>query len=132
MKKVHERIVEIRKALGMSGNQLAKTSGIAQSTISAIESGKTSPTIDSLERICAAFGITLSDFFSEEDEQFPPDLLQLMETVKNLTPQQRIKLNQFIEDMLMNPPIISGASMKGRLRHYVSKSQDKGSEKISE
>jgi len=100
LKKVHERIVELRQALGMSGNQLAKASGIAQSTISAIESGKTSPTIDSLERICSALGITLAEFFSYDSEELPPDLIQLIETAKKLTPEERRKLTDFLKTFL--------------------------------
>lgn len=99
MKKVHERIVELRQALGMSGNQLAKASGIAQSTISAIESGKTSPTIDSLERICSALGITLAEFFSYDSEELPPDLIQLIETAKKLTPEERKSITHMIQSL---------------------------------
>jgi len=83
----------------MSGNQLAKASGIAQSTISAIESGKTSPTIDSLERICAALGITLADFFSYDSEELPPDLIQLIETAKKLTPEERKSITHMIQSL---------------------------------
>lgn len=98
--KPNERIIQLRQKLGLSGNQLAKLAGMAQSTVSSIESGKTSPTVESLERICHALGITLSDFFADDSDQFPPDLLQLIETAKKLTPEERKKLNDLLQTVL--------------------------------
>ena len=46
--------------------RLAKTSGLSDSTIKNIFKWNTQPTIETLETICRAFGITLSQFFADE------------------------------------------------------------------
>ena len=47
--------------------QLAERSGLPQSTISSWYRKNIVPTIPSLEKICIAFGITLSQLFAEDD-----------------------------------------------------------------
>lgn len=52
---------EARERAGLTQKQLADRSRIAQSTISAYESGKREPGVDALERLldAAGFGLTL-------------------------------------------------------------------------
>ena len=57
---VLDRIVEFRTAKGWSEYQLAEESGMTQSTISSWYRRHMTPSIPSLERICDAFGISLS------------------------------------------------------------------------
>lgn len=59
---VLDRIVEFRTAKGWSEYQLAEESGMTQSTISSWYRRHMTPSIPSLERICDAFGISLSQF----------------------------------------------------------------------
>ena len=61
---VGARIAQLRSAYGISQYALWKRSGIAQGALSQYESGAKTPGVDTLERICDALGITLSDFFS--------------------------------------------------------------------
>jgi transcriptional regulator with XRE-family HTH domain len=58
------RIVRLRHQL--SQRALAKKAGVANATISLIESGSTSPSVSALKRILAGFPMTLADFFSDE------------------------------------------------------------------
>ncbi len=67
---VLERIIELRIARGWSEYKLAEESGIAQSTISSWFRKNVTPNIGSLENICKAFNITLSQFFSFNEEPF--------------------------------------------------------------
>lgn len=66
---VGQRITQLRTAYGISQYALWKRSGIAQGALSQYESGAKTPGVDTLERICDALGITLSDFFSEDAVQ---------------------------------------------------------------
>lgn len=50
---------------GWTSYQLAKQSGLSHSTITNIFKRNNAPTIPTLEAVCRAFGITLSQFFSE-------------------------------------------------------------------
>ena len=65
MTDVLERITELRKARGWTLYKLAEEAMIPQSTLSNMFSRKTLPTIFTLNQICEAFGITLSEFFEE-------------------------------------------------------------------
>lgn len=52
-------IAELRKAKGMSQEQLASRSGVHRVTIARFETGKISPTLATLERLAAALDVTI-------------------------------------------------------------------------
>lgn len=58
------RLKLVREAFGFSQRELAKRAGVTNSSISMIEQGQVSPSVQSLSRILAAFPIRLADFFS--------------------------------------------------------------------
>lgn len=64
---VLEKIEALRKEKGWSINYLAMESGLTQSTLNNLYSRNTEPKISTLRAICGAFGITLSDFFKEDE-----------------------------------------------------------------
>ena len=60
-------VVEQREKKGISQNQLARMSGVPQSVISDIESGKTkAPRIDTLMAIAAALGMTVNELIGKK------------------------------------------------------------------
>ena len=67
MKDILSVITTYREERGWTEYQLAERSGLPQSTISSWYRKNMVPTISSLEKICTAFGITLSQLFAEED-----------------------------------------------------------------
>ncbi|MCL5781504.1 MAG: helix-turn-helix domain-containing protein [Firmicutes bacterium] len=96
---VGRKITELRTTQGISLTNLAKRSGIAQSSLSYIESGKTQPTVETVEKICTALGITLSEFFSDTQEQepLPPEVRQIYKKVKRLPPDKLKVLNAVLD-----------------------------------
>ena len=68
MKDILSVISEYREERGWTEYQLAENSGLPQSTISSWYRKNMVPTIPSLEKICDAFGITLSQLFAEKGE----------------------------------------------------------------
>ena len=66
---VLERIVELREERHWTEYQLAEKSGLTQSTISSWYRKNMLPTIPSLTKICDAFGISISQFFLEDNNQ---------------------------------------------------------------
>ena len=68
MSDVLERITYFRMKRGWSEYQLAEKAGLTQSTISSWYRKNMVPSIPSLEKICTAFDITLSQFFAMEDD----------------------------------------------------------------
>lgn len=88
---VLDRITQYRLQRNWTEYQLAAASGLTQSTISSWYRKKLLPTLSSLEKICDAFGITLSEFFMTEEEAFPDTLLQkkILKEVGQLNEEQQ-------------------------------------------
>lgn len=84
------RLKLIRDASGFSQRELAKRAGVTNSSISMIEQGQVSPSIQSLSRILAAFPISLADFFSFKlsGDIYAPSAGDLDASVLNNKPQQ--------------------------------------------
>ena len=60
------QIRALRKALGLSQEELAKACGVSRQTINAIEKGDYNPTIRLCIAICRALNRTLDELFWEE------------------------------------------------------------------
>lgn len=63
------RLKLLRELAGISQRELAKRAGMTNSSISTIEQGQVSPSVQSMARILSAIPISFSDFFA-----FNPDL----------------------------------------------------------
>lgn len=61
---VGQRLKELRERSGASQRDLARRSGMSPASISAIELGKVSPSVQTLKRLLDCLGETLADFFS--------------------------------------------------------------------
>lgn len=66
---VLDRIDELRKERGWSINNLAMEAMITQSTLNNLYARHSEPKLSTLRTICQAFGITLAEFFSEDDPE---------------------------------------------------------------
>lgn len=96
-----ERITYYRKQKNWSEYQLAERAGLTQSTISSWYRRNLVPSIPSLEKICNAFGITLSQFFSTEDNSFALTDTQkeLLKEAGHLTDVQQLALIEFFKTL---------------------------------
>jgi len=88
MGNIIDRIMYYQNLKGLNNNQLAKASNMNASTLNTLFSRKQNPSIETLSKICAGFGITLSQFFADENEQYVltewhKELLQAAETLPN-------------------------------------------------
>lgn len=96
-----ERIDQLMQERGWSNYRLCLESGLSTSTIANIHRRNTVPSIPTLEAICNAFGITLSQFFQEES-----CFVALTEEQKNffdkwvtLTSNQKKLLAELVNEM---------------------------------
>lgn len=64
--KVNQRIVQLCNERGWTKYKLSKESDIPNSSVNAILKYNHTPTIETIEKICQAFNITLSQFFDCE------------------------------------------------------------------
>lgn len=65
---VLKKIKDLMKEHNLSSYALAKKSSLSQSTISNLFQRNTVPNVATIEKICNGLGITLSQFFSIDDE----------------------------------------------------------------
>lgn len=68
MKDILAEITRLRLKRNWSEYQLAQHSGLSQSTISTWYRKNQIPTLQTLEKVCSGFGITLSQFFDSDDD----------------------------------------------------------------
>lgn len=67
MKNVIEHIRQLKNDRGWTDYRLASEAMIPQSTLASIYERNTPPKLDILECLCNAFGITLAQFFQEDE-----------------------------------------------------------------
>ena len=91
MKDVLKEITRLREKRKWSEYDLAKHSGLAQSTISTWSRKNQVPTIQTLDKVCHGFGITLSQFFAEGDDaiSLTPEQKELLDNWSALTETQQ-------------------------------------------
>ena len=64
------RIRELRRRQGLSQERLAERSGLHWTYISDLERGQQTPTVDVVNRLARALGVTLATFFAPLDDPF--------------------------------------------------------------
>lgn len=91
-----------REARGWTEYQLAERSGLPQSTISSWYQKGMTPSFSSLEKICDAFGLTLSQFFADAEDRLAltPAQRALLDKWSRLTPGQQSSLLALMDAML--------------------------------
>lgn len=94
---VLEKIKSLCKERGWSINYLAMESGLTQSTINNLYSRNSEPKISTLRAICGAFGITLSEFFKEDEIDENED--ELIRRVKLLSKDNKKALLQIVKNL---------------------------------
>ena len=80
---INQKIIELCNKRGWSIYELALQSGITQSSLNSMLHRGNPPKIENLKCICEAFGITLSQFFLEN------------ETTEILTPKEKELISLF-------------------------------------
>ena len=82
----------------MSQYELAKRAGMTQSSISTLLNEGNVPKISTLEKICKGFGITLTQFFTLDDNY--PDLSEEQKKVLNIWETLSVKEKIAIEKIV--------------------------------
>lgn len=97
---VIKRISELTDERGWSTYKLAQKSGLSTSTIANIYRRNTIPSLATLETLCNAFGITLSQFFAENTDAVPltPEQKNMFDKWANLTPSQKEIIEKIIQE----------------------------------
>ena len=97
----NEKLKMIRTNKKLKMKDVAEKAGISQSSLSYIESGTNTPTIETLSNILSVYGMTLSDFFNENPNAIvlSDELKELIDNTKGLSPEQISKLTEFLKTL---------------------------------
>ena len=96
------RIEQLCEKKKFSRYRLAQKSGIAQSSISTLLNRKSVPTIQTLEKICDGFSITLSQFFAEDEEvlDLTKDQEELLKDWNSMDSRQQELVKAYIQGII--------------------------------
>jgi len=70
---IGEKVKSLRKQSNMSLRELAQNTGLSKTTLSDLENGTKNPSLDTVEKIATAFGLTSADLLQKTDN--PEDLV---------------------------------------------------------
>ena len=97
---INNRIKQLLDDRNWTPYRLAKEANLPDATIGNLFRRNTQPTLPTLEAICSAFGITLSQFFAEgEMVEMTPELKELFTEWSTLTLQQKQSLLLLLKSM---------------------------------
>lgn len=97
-----ERIKDLCGKKNMSQYELAKRAGMTQSSVSTLLNKGNVPRITTLEKVCKGFGITLAQFFAEDEEY--PDLseeqLKVLNTWQKLSVKEKAAIEKIVSSII--------------------------------
>lgn len=98
------RITEQRLLRNWTEYELAKRSGLPQSTISSWYRKKMLPSLASLEKICQAFDMTMAQFLAEDSKlaEITPDERKLLQKWELLSPKQKASFLDLMDSVTAN------------------------------
>ena len=97
---IHSRLSDLLKQSGISRYRLAKICDIPEETLTGIFKRGNTPTFATLETICQGLGITLAQFFAENNMiEMSPDMKEFYDEWKFLTNEQKSLTIQVMKQM---------------------------------
>ncbi len=97
---IHSRLSDLLKQSGISRYRLAKICDIPEETLTGIFKRGNTPTFATLETICKGLGITLAQFFAENNMiEMSSDMKEFYEEWKLLTNEQKNLTIQVMKQM---------------------------------
>ena len=95
---VKERLIQLQQQRGWTDYKIAKEAGLSSNTVSNIYRRNNVPSIPTLEALCKAFGITMAQFFAEDNlVELTPEMMDLVERWAALTDDQKAAVWQVIK-----------------------------------
>lgn len=82
--KILQRLKKAREDAKLSQLELSYKSGVSQNMITYIETGKSSPTLSTLLKLCNALSINPSILFEEESAEREKNKQQILDMIKRL------------------------------------------------
>ncbi len=96
-----KKIDQIRVKRGWTFYKLAQESGLTQQTFTKWMEGKTMPTIPALKAVCDAFGISLANFFAENEMvEITPQAKSILDNWNYLTQKEQESIRLIIDNYI--------------------------------
>ena len=97
---INKKIFDMCDERGWSLYELADKTGVPYSTLSSSVNRDTPPKIDTLEKVCEAFGLSLSQFFldDEKTEILNQKEKELVASFRNLSEEKQKALLELIKN----------------------------------
>lgn len=93
-----ERLSKLQKQHGWSDYRIAKEAALSPNTVSNIYRRNNIPSMTTLEALCKAFGITMAQFFADDDMiEATPEIKELVERWSALTQAQKAAVWQILK-----------------------------------
>ena len=88
------KIKKIREAKGMTAKQVISAVDMGAAMYSRIENGKTEPSLSTLEKIAKALGVSLAEFFNDDNKlddinSFDASLMEKVKTIDALNDEEK-------------------------------------------
>ena len=99
---IKERIIALANQRGWTKEDLAKESKLTLATSSLIYKGSITPSLTTLQMICDAFCITMSQFFYDDIEILYSEEQEILKRWNLLSGEQKKKLIEVMDEMLRN------------------------------
>ena len=97
---VKQRLKSIMDERGWTMYRLAKESGVAWTTIRNMYARNTEPSIQTLEALCAGMGITLPQFFDEDNTMgISPEQSSLLQRWSRLHEKDRCLVSELVDSL---------------------------------
>ena len=97
---VIDKIRKLQWERGWTDYKLAQAADISQSSLATLYARRTPPKLEMLQRICEAFGITLAQFFLEDEqiEVLSEREKKILSSFRKLPPEKQHALIEFFSD----------------------------------
>ena len=93
-----QKLIRLQKQHGWSAYKIAKEAGLSPNTVSNIYRRNNTPSMVTLEALCKAFGITMAQFFAEDEMvELTPELRELFKQWTALSKEQKDAIWQIIK-----------------------------------
>lgn len=108
-----DNLKRLRKKQGWSQTQLAEQIGSHLSHINRIETGKYNPSLDVVQKLSAAFNVTIDYLVSDTDEDFEEvriehkNLVERIKLIDSLEEDDKTALIRVIDSMLTKKKILN-------------------------
>ena len=96
---VVKRIKALCKSRSWTSYRLSKESGITYSTLNSMLNKGTMPSIPTLTKICDGFGVTLSQFFADDEvvAALTVEQIKLIESWNALSDENKLSAEKYIQ-----------------------------------